>query len=115
AQCIDEEMALPAFDELAAVIAADAARFLDGLHALAVHNRRARVRMAAGALTFCTVQGRIDRVQSVLAAESPEMVIHGLPGGKILGEIAPGAAGAQHVEDGVEDAAQGMCAWSASR
>src|SRR5579872_3537436 len=42
------------------------------------------------------------------------MVVHRLPSGEIGGEIPPRTAGAQHVEDGVEDATQGMLAWSAA-
>src|SRR5262249_41428532 len=50
-----------------------------------------------------------------LAAELPEMVVHRLPGREIGGEIVPWTAGAQHLEDGVEDAAQRVNARSASR
>jgi hypothetical protein len=106
AQGVDQQVSLAALDELAAVIAADAPRFLDRLDALAVHDGRARIGMSSDALALGAVQGRIERVQGVLAAELPEMVVHRLPGREIRGELAPRAAGAQHVEDGVEDTAK---------
>jgi hypothetical protein len=54
-------MPLSAFDALAAVVAADAPRLLDRLDALAVHDGRARVGVAADALALGPVQGRIER------------------------------------------------------
>src|SRR5262249_3651648 len=39
---------------------------------------------------------------------------HRMPRRKSDGQVAPGAVGAQQVEDGVEDATQGMRAWSAA-
>jgi hypothetical protein len=114
AQCIDEEVALPAFDELAAIKAAVAPRFLDRLHALAVHDGRAQVWMPPDALTLGSVQGRIERMQDVLATELPEMVEHGLPRREIAREITLRTAGAQHIENGVEDATQWVRARSAA-
>ena len=73
-----------------------------------------RVRIPADALPFGPVQGSIQRMQGVLSAELPEVVVHRLPGRDVTGEISPGAAGAQHVEDGGEDAAQWVRARSAA-
>jgi hypothetical protein len=62
AQGIDQEVSLAALDELAAVKAADGPGFLDGLDALAVHDRRAWVGVATDALALGPMQGRIERV-----------------------------------------------------
>jgi hypothetical protein len=42
------------------------------------------------------------------------MVEHRLPGWEVARQIAPGAAGTHNIEDGVEDAAEGMRTWSAA-
>lgn len=47
-------------------------------------------------------------------AEASEMVKHRLSWREIAGQIAPGAPGAQNVEDGVENAAQRVRALLAS-
>ena len=113
-QRVDQQMPLPAFDELAAIVAADAARLLNGLDALAISDRRARIGLATRALAIGAMQGRIERMRGVRAAELPEVVIHWLPSKEIAGEIAPRTAGAQRIEDGVEDATQGVRVRSAA-
>jgi hypothetical protein len=90
---------------LVGVMAADACRFFDGLHTLAVHYRRTRFRVAAYALALRAMEGRIEQVPDAFEAEAPEMVEHRLPGREIGREIAPRAAGAQDIEDSVEDTA----------
>src|SRR5262249_47640151 len=72
-----------------------------------------RVRAGAGAGSpagrpSSTVSGasRIEQMAGTVEAETPEVVEHRLPGREVGGEITPGAARAQHIEDGVEDATQ---------
>ncbi len=108
AQRIDQEVALPAFDELAAVKAADGPRFLDGLHALAVHDGRTRVGVPANALALGAMQHRVESVQGILDAKLPEVIEHRLPRWEIDREIAPLTTGAQDVEDCVENTTQWM-------
>src|SRR5258707_8717364 len=64
------------------------------------------------ALAFGSMQGRIQQMPGTVEAETPEVVEHRLPGREVGGEIAPGAARAQHIEDGVEDTAQAVAAQS---
>ncbi len=49
-----------------------------------------------------------------LEAPGPEDGVHGLPRGEVVGQQAPRAPGAQHVEDGVNDLAVGHLAGLAS-
>src|SRR5260370_38885684 len=67
------------------------------------------------ALAFGSMQGCIQVMPGHVEAETPEVVEHRLPGREVGGEIAPGAARAQHIEDGVEDTAQAVAAQSCLR
>jgi hypothetical protein len=102
---IDKQMPLPALHALMGVKATDASRLLDGLHTLAVDDGCTGVGVATDALALSTVQRAIQQVPSTLEAKAPEMLEHRLPGREVGGEVPPGAAGAQHVEDSIEDAA----------
>ena len=113
-QGIDQQMPFPTFHLLVRVISADAGGFLDGLHALAIQDGRARLGMATHALPLCPMQRCVEPMPPTVKAEPPEMVEHRLRRREVAGEVAPGAAGAQHVEDGIKDAAQRMGAWSAA-
>jgi hypothetical protein len=88
------------------VIPSDLGRLLDGLHTLAVQDGRTWVRVTADALALGTVQGGIEQMPDALEAEAPEMVEDGLPRREVAWQIAPGAAGTQDVEDGIENRAQ---------
>ncbi len=41
-------------------------------------------------------------------AQAPEMIENGLPRREVGWEVAPGATGAQHVEDGIKNGARGV-------
>ena len=58
-QGIDQEAPFPALHALVRVVAADVCRFLNGLHALRIHDRGARVRISAHALAFGGMQGTV--------------------------------------------------------
>src|SRR5258706_15877593 len=77
-------------------------------------NTDTRVQMAADTLPFRAVEGGIEQLPCTLQAEPPEVIKHRLPGWEVGRQIAPGAAGAQDIEDGVEDAAQRVGPRSAS-
>lgn len=114
AQRVDHEVPFATIDALVAVIAARASGLLDNFHTLTVHDRRTRVLVAAHPLALGSKQGGIESVPDLGEAQAPEMVKHCLPRREVGGQLASGAAGAQHVEDGVEDAAQGMTSGSAA-
>jgi hypothetical protein len=61
-----------------------------------------------------SVQDTVQAEPEACEAPAPKMVEHRLPGRKVGGQIAPRAAGAHHIEDGVEDAAQRTRARSAT-
>jgi hypothetical protein len=84
------------------------------LRPVCVHDGGARVRVATDALALGAVQGHIQQVPGALEAKAPEVVKHRLPRREVAREIAPGAAGAQDVEDSVQDAAQRVRARSSS-
>jgi hypothetical protein len=93
-QGIDQQMPFTPRHTLVRVVAANACRFLDGLHALAVQDGRTRVRMAADALTFGSMQGGIEEMPDALEAKAPDMIRHRLPRREVGGQIPPRAAGA---------------------
>jgi hypothetical protein len=97
-------MSFPALDTLVRVLPADAGRLLDRLHALAIHDGSARIRVTAHALPFRSMHRSIQQVPGTVETEPPEMVKHRLPGRKVAGKVAPVSASAQDVEDGVKDA-----------
>src|SRR5918998_1176210 len=47
-------------------------------------------------------------LEGTVEPPSPEIVVDGLPGRKVVGQQAPGAAASQDVEDGVYDLTQGV-------
>jgi hypothetical protein len=66
--------------------------------------------MPAHALALGAMQGGIEQAPVAVEAKLPEVVEDRRPRREVGGQIAPGAAGAQDVEDSVEDAAQGVSA-----
>jgi hypothetical protein len=85
AQGIDQQMALTPLHLLVGVVAADAGRFLDSLRTLAVHDRRAWVRVAADAFALGTMQGAVEQVPRASQAKAANMV-----GGRLLGRELDG-------------------------
>src|SRR5260221_9715297 len=111
AQRIDQQMSFASLHTCVRVVAANVGRLLDGLHTLAVHDGGTWVGVATDALTLCSMQRGTEQMPETLEAEAPELVEHRLPRREVGREVAPrhpGTAGAQHVEDGVEDATQRM-------
>ena len=67
----------------------------------------AQTRRRADAQTLA--QGGVQSLPSAVLRPSPEVMVDGLPGRKVVGQLAPGAATTDDVEDSVEeDLAQGM-------
>src|SRR5215469_2593389 len=101
-------MALPALDAFVGVEAADAGRFLDCLHALAVHDRGARIGMATQPLQLGTMQGIVEKMPDASHPEAPKVIKDRLPRREVGREVAPGAARAQDIENRIQDAARWM-------
>ena len=80
-----------------------ASRLLNGFHTLRIHDRGARVRVPAHPLTFGHMEGTVQAEPKALKAPASEVVEDRLPRRKVGGQIAPRAAGAQDVENGVKD------------
>jgi hypothetical protein len=102
---VDEHVPLAALHLLAAVEAAQAAdsRRFDRL---AVNAASAGLWIAPQLDAQPLAQNGVQPLPRPIQTPLPEIVVHGLPSRQILRKEAPGAAGAQHVEDGVEDGAQ---------
>src|SRR5262245_45785102 len=95
-------MPLPALDLFTPVIALDMTRFFRGFHTLAIHDRRRGLGITPSPPADTTSQGLVDSRPDPVQAPPAERRIHRLPGRILARQIAPGTAGAQHVEDGVD-------------
>ena len=102
---VHDQVPLAPADQHAAVEAALAAR-LGGLHALGVDDHHARRRLPPGNAPDPLPQRRQDVLPGAVAPPLGELVADGLPRGVLSGEHAPLAAGAQEIEDRVDDQAQ---------
>ena len=98
---VDHQMALAAGDPLATIVAALAPRFA-GACGLAVDDRGMRFRTAAGQDPGSGAQDIVDGPPRAALALSPEMIVHALPGRKLVWQQAPGFSAAQDVEDGIQ-------------
>src|SRR5882724_629978 len=96
-------MPFPAFDLFAPVIALDAARFFRSFHTLAVHDRRRGFGITSSLQADAPSQGLVNPLPDTLQAPAAERRIGGLPGRILPGQIAPGTAGAQDIEDRVNE------------
>ena len=99
---IDQRMALAALDFLARVVTPRAGGF-GCLDALAVKDRTARTGFASGPLTIHHDQCVIDLLEAGLVAECSRAAIDRLPGREVARQQAPGAAGAHHAKEAVDD------------
>src|SRR5262249_16907221 len=77
-----------------------------GVHRLAVHaGGGARMVGLLGGADFLA-EPVVDGVQGAVVPPLIEIPPHGALGRQVLGEIPPGAAGAEEVEDGIDDIPQ---------
>src|SRR6266852_825121 len=111
-QSVHHQMTLAAGDFLAGVVAATDAAFA-ALDTLAVHNARGRLGPSAGLLADAAMQSRLQLFPD--AGPAPAVVLgrHRPPRGEIVRQHAPLTAGAQDVEDGVEDGSVVHRGWTA--
>src|SRR5215208_1057343 len=110
AQGVDQNVALAAVDLLAGVIASGAAGF-GGPHALAVDDASGRRGLPAGLLARRHDQLGVQYLPGSVLPPAPEIAEHRALGRQLLGQEVPGAAGAQQIEDGVQDLAQIHLPW----
>ena len=64
--------------------------------------------------TFGPVQCSQQERSGPFEAQAPKVIEDGLPWRKIGWQVAPRAAGAQHVEDGIKNGARGVNWWPAT-
>ena len=110
AQGVDQNVALAAVDLLAGVIASGPAGF-GGPHALAVDDASGRRGLPAGLLARRHDQLGVQYLPGSILPPAPEIAEHRALGRQLLGQEVPGAAGAQQIEDGVQDLAQIHLPW----
>lgn len=110
AQGVDQNVALAAVDLLAGVIAFGPAGF-GGPHALAVDDASGRRGLPAGLLARRHDQLGVQDLPGSILPPAPEIAEHRALGRQLLGQEVPGAAGAQQIEDGVQDLAQIHLPW----
>lgn len=76
---------------------------VSGLDGLTIHPSGCRRRRGSGLQTDLLAQPSVELFPDAAGAPQAEVVIGGLPGWEIVGQHAPGAAGTQVMEDGIED------------
>jgi hypothetical protein len=70
------------------------------------------MRISVHALTFCVVERPEQYSPSSSQAKVAKMVEHGLPGWETARQVAPRTARTEHIQDGVENAAEGITSCS---
>jgi hypothetical protein len=103
---VHQHMAFPPLDLFASVIAFDATGFFRGLDTLAVHDRRRGVGVAARPEAHRAAQRLVDALPHPAQAPLAKGRIGRLPWRILAREIAPGTAGAQDVEQRVDEQPQ---------
>jgi len=88
------------------VIAPDTTGLPDGFHTLRVHDGCAWMRIPADPASFGLVQRPLETGPQARAAKLPPGVVHRLPRREIARQVAPRAARAQQIKEGIEDRAE---------
>jgi hypothetical protein len=109
---VDQDVSFAPVDFLACIVAPLVAGF-GALDALAVDDRSAGLRLASFDQAEMFSQMRVNLVQQAIALPESEVVIDRTPRSKVLGQVAPLAAGFDEVEDRVEQLAERMLAGAA--
>lgn len=105
-QVPDEDVVLAPFHVLMDVKPTDACGLLDGLHALAAHDGGTGMGILAHPATFSCSQLAPEMGPEARATKLPKVIVHRLPRWEVGGQIAPGTAGTQKIEERTENAAQ---------
>src|SRR5579859_86160 len=107
-QAIHRDMALTARHLFSRVVAAFSG-LLGGLDRLAVDNGRGRCHLAGFGFSDEVAQGVVNESPRPILTPAPEATIDGLPRAKVAGQQSPGATGAHHVKDSVDQVAPLQC------
>jgi hypothetical protein len=103
---VGHDVTFPPVDPFPGVIAAtgtpDGVRALDRL---GVHDPGRDHRVATVSVAQLLTQRVVDAVHGAVVAPALEIPVHRLPRRQVVGQLPPRAAGAQHVEDRVDDLA----------
>ena len=102
-QSIHQQMAFATFDPLAGVIA-NGTTVTCRLHTLAVQNGGGGPTALVVGFPHEQAQGIVERGPLMVVNPLPEDMIHGFPIGEIGGQITPGAATLDQIQDGIHDA-----------
>src|SRR5215211_6399195 len=100
-----QQVALPAFDLLAPVVAALFSTHPGRLDRLAIYDASARLGVPVETNPNPLAQRGVHPLPRTIQAELPEAVVDAAPGRKIVGKQAPRTAAPHDVEDGVDDLA----------
>jgi len=82
------------------------------LHGLRVQDRRCRLCCPMLPRPPQHTQFVIHRLEQATGQPAAERSVHGGPGGEVLGQHSPGAAGAEHVDAGIQHLPSGILLWS---
>src|ERR671917_652037 len=100
-------MALSSLDLLASLVTSVSSH-TGSLYRLRIHYARARLRISFEAYSQTMAQSSVYPLPGTVDAPSSEVMVDGLPRRELMRQQAPGTATAHHVEDGIEDLAQGV-------
>jgi len=96
------------FDLLGPVVAALFSSHTGALYRLGIHHASAGLRISLQANPQPLAQGGVDPLEGSVLTPSPQVMVDRLPGREVVGKQAPLSPALKHVEDGVEDLAQGV-------
>jgi hypothetical protein len=111
---IDEDMAFAPIDTFGPVVAADAAD-TSGSNRLAVDDASTRFRVASSTRAELLAEDSVQVLPRAIQTPQSEVVIGGLPGWELMRQQPPSTARPHHVEDGVQDLANGVKPRSAQK
>ena len=103
---VHRDVDLRALRPLVAVVAGPAAALGGGLHRAAVEDRGRRLGVAAGGEPEDGAEVVDDRLEAAGGEPAAGLLVDHLPGGEVVGQVAPGGAAADEPAQGVEDVAE---------
>ena len=101
---VHEQVTLSALQAFASIKAPLRTTHARSLHALAVNDGGAGLKIALDRGSHALTQFVVQSVKGAGGLPAPELTVNGLPGWKVHRQEPPGAAGTQQIEDGFDDA-----------